>query len=97
MGCSGNFQLAFEVTDPVLVVGWEYNPKTSTLHVVMSGPYYCHVQLEQVEEVDADTVKKGVAGMYLERHKAKMPEPIRGFQPTIVAEIDAWFANQSVQ
>ncbi len=97
MGCNGDFQLAFEVTDPVLVLGWEYNPKTGTLHVVMSGPCYFHVQLEHVEEVDADKVKKGLAGMFLERHKAKMPEPIRGLQSTIAAEVDAWFASQSVQ
>lgn len=74
-----------------LVLGWELS-KLNVFSVVMSGDYFHHVQLENVEDVDATMVKKGLAGMYTARDKAKMPEAIRDLQPKLEAEIDAWFA-----
>lgn len=78
-----------------LVLGWELS-KLNVLSVVMSGDYFHHVQLEHIDEVGAHEVKRGLVSMYTARDKAKMPEAIRGLQPRLEAEIDAWFAaNQS--
>ena len=76
-----------------LVLGWEQS-KLNVLSVVMSGDYFHHIQLEQVEDVDAMAVKRGLAQMYDQRNMARMSEAIRGLQSVLETKIDAWFANQ---
>ena len=76
-----------------LVLGWE-NGMPGVLHVVMSGGYFHHIQLENVDEVTADEVKKGLAQMYDQKNMARMPKAIRDLQPKLEAEIDEWFTNQ---
>lgn len=100
MSATKDWQVVFKVEglECPAALCWEISADDqSILNVTMNGDWYANVDVRLVDGVTADEVKKALRGMYLERFKARMPEPLRGLQATIEEKIDEWFANQTYQ
>lgn len=73
---------------------WKLNHRV--LNITMGGEWNDHVELENMDYMDAEAVKRGLKEMFQPAKVARMPESLRGLTPTLEAKIDTWFAaNQS--